>query len=46
MGGYLNRVGKLAHFNRIIFHHLLKIKGINPMPFIFVNMKINVHSNV
>ena len=39
MGGYLNKVGKLAHFNRIIFHHLQKINGINPMPFIFVNMK-------
>lgn len=38
MGGYLNKVGKLAHFNRIIFI-IIKIKGINPMPFIFVNMK-------
>lgn len=24
----------------------IKIKGINLMPFIFVNMKINIHTNI
>ena len=58
MGRYLSRVSKevlqslpYADSSKyIILIALLllfiKIKGINLMPFIFVNMKINVHTNI